>query len=403
MASTSPTPQPPPVRDWATDFDIGIQQYQAEPYSIWAELRRDHPVAVTDRRDRTYMPTRYDDVAAVAYDTERFTSRDIGVIPPAPGSTLLYAPPITSDPPFHAEARRLLLPAFNPKAVEQLKFQTEQITKQLLEELGGRTEADAAGDYAQHIPVRVIANLIGVPQADEEMFTDWAIAILQDSATDIEGARVASREVLAYFADHVAKRRADPGDDLISTLIASELGGGPLTDRHLLGTCFLLLLAGMDTTWSSIGSALWHLATHPEDRDRLVAEPALIPTAIEEFLRAYAPVTMARIATADTEVGGRAVKAGERVLLTFPAGNRDPNKFDRPDEVIIDRQLNRHFAFGIGVHRCIGSNLARMELNVAITDWLQRFPRFTIKPGAEVRWGGQQVRGPRAVPVLLNP
>ena len=392
-----------PVRDWATDFDIGDPRYESDPYPIWSDLRRHYPVAHTDRRRGAYLPTRYDDIAAVAYDTERFSSRDVGVLPSPPGASLLVAPPITSDPPFHTEARRLLLPYFSPKSVERLQIKTHDITTSLLDALEGRGAADAAGDYAQHIPVRVIAHMLGIPESDEALFTTWAVRILQDAATDPEIGRVATREILAYFGEQVRQRREEPSGDLISALLEAGLDGAPLTEKHILGTCFLLLLAGIDTTWSSIGSSLWHLATHPADRERLVADPSLIPMATEEFLRAYSPVTMGRVATADTEIAGVPVKAGERVLLAFPAGNRDPEHFDRPDEVIIDRAQNRHFAFGIGVHRCLGSNLARMELQVAIGDWLARFPDFTIKPGTEVRWGGQQIRGPREVPVLLHP
>jgi cytochrome P450 len=244
--------------------------------------------------------------------------------------------------------------------------------------------------------------MLGIPAADEDTFTGWAIEIFQESAYDVDRLRAATRAVLAYFETVVADRRDEPGDDLVSELLLAEIDGAPLTSKHVLGTCFLLLMAGIDTTWSSIGSSLLHLATHPADRDRLVAEPELIPTAVEELLRAYAPVTMARVATSDTEIGGCPVHAGDKVLLPFPAGNRDPGKFDRPDEVIIDRARNRHFAFGIGIHRCLGSNLARMELAVAIEAWLERFPRFELEPGAEVRWSGTQVRGPRQIPVVLD-
>ena len=165
------------------------------------------------------------------------------------------------------------------------------------------------------------------------------------------------------------------------------------------GNISLMLIAGIDTTWSSIGAALWHLAQHPDDRRRLVEEPALIPTAVEELLRAYSPVTMARIARHDTTIGDREVKEGERVLLSFPAANRDPAVFDRPDEVIIDRELNRHVAFGAGIHRCVGSNLARMEMQVAIEEFLAMIPEFELADPAAVTWAGGQVRGPRNLPI----
>ena len=253
------------------------------------------------------------------------------------------------------------------------------------------------------MPVRVIAHLLGVPASDEDIFTGWALCILQDEGDDPDATRrAATKEVLAYFVDQVAQRRMEPTNDLVSELLAARLGDAPLTEKHLLGSCFLLLLAGVDTTWSAIGSSLVHLGSHAHDRDRLVADPGLMPVAVEELLRAYAPVTMARVASADAEVAGCPVKAGERVLLNFPAANRDPAHFERPDEVIIDREHNRHLAFGVGVHRCLGSNLARMELRVALTNWVARFPHYTLDPDRPVEWGGEQSRGPRSIPVLLR-
>jgi cytochrome P450 len=393
-----------PVTDWASDFDIADPVYQNNPFPIWDELREGCPVAHSDRRGRTILPTRHDDIAAVAYDTDHFSSRDVGTIPPVEGAKPLVAPPITSDPPFHTEARRILLPFFSPAATDRLRPDTEAICARLLDDIAGAGAGgaviDAAERYAQHIPVRVIAHMLGIPESDVPMFLGWAIDIFQSG--DNELIRAATKEILAYFGEQVAMRRHERSDDLISALLDADLDGSPLTDKHIQGTCFLLLMAGIDTTWSSIGAALWHLATRPADRDRLLAEPELLPTAIEEFLRAYAPVTMARIASEETEIGGCPVRAGDRVLLPFPSGNRDPEKFDRPDEVIIDRQRNRHFAFGIGIHRCLGSNLARMEMQVAIGMWLERFPGFALAPGTEVRWGGLQVRGPRELPVTLG-
>ena len=208
--------------------------------------------------------------------------------------------------------------------------------------------------------------------------------------------------IAAFFFEALEQRKREPGDDLVSDLLQAEVDGGPVPDVHVLGTLALILVAGVDTTWSSIGSAMWHLATHDDDRRRLVAEPELIPTAIEELLRAYSPVTMARISNVDTDVGGCPVHAGDRVLLNFPAANRDPAAFERADEVVIDRRLNRHIAFGVGIHRCAGSNLARMELRVAVETWLQRIPEFHLVDGAEVTWAGGQVRGPRTLPVRIG-
>jgi cytochrome P450 len=162
-----------------------------------------------------------------------------------------------------------------------------------------------------------------------------------------------------------------------------------------MGVCNLMLVAGIDTTWSAIGSSLWHLAQHPDHRRQLREQPEIWPTALEELLRAYSPVTMARIVDRDTEFQGCPMHAGDRVLMSFPAANRDPRQFENPDEVILDREHNRHVAFGSGIHRCAGSNLARLELRVALQTWMERIPEFELVDPAAVTWAGGQVRGPR--------
>ncbi len=202
-----------------------------------------------------------------------------------------------------------------------------------------------------------------------------------------------------FFLEEIERRRVDPDDNLISFLISAELDGEPLPMHVVRAHLELMLVAGIDTTWSSIGSALWHLAQHADDRRRLVEEPGLIPAAAEELLRAYSPVTMARIPSQDTVIGGRDVRAGERVLLNYPGANRDPAVFDRADEVVIDRAINRHVAFGAGIHRCLGSHLARMEMQVAIEEFLTMVPEFELADPDAVTWAGGQVRGPRTLPI----
>jgi len=207
--------------------------------------------------------------------------------------------------------------------------------------------------------------------------------------------------LLNFLLGQLEERRQNPGDDLLSELLTTEVEGKPVDDGIVLGMAALALIAGVDTTWSAIGSSLWHLATHPDDRKRLVAEPELMPTAIEELLRAYSPVTMAREVTEDVIYAGCPMKAGDKVLMNFPAANRDPEAFEHPEVVQLDRAHNRHVAFGSGIHRCAGSNLARMELQVALEEWLARIPDFSLAEGAEVTWAGGQVRGPRICPVVF--
>jgi cytochrome P450 len=193
-----------------------------------------------------------------------------------------------------------------------------------------------------------------------------------------------------------------PRDDLTTYLLNAEIFGQKLGPDHVVGTMALLLIAGIDTTWSAIGASLWHLAVNPADRARLAAEPALLPTAMEEFLRAYAPVTMARLVKEDMHWHGVDMKADDWILLSFPAANRDPAQFYRAGEVVIDRAVNRHAAFGLGIHRCVGSHLARMELRVALEVWLERIAGFTLADPAAVTWAAGQIRGPRTLPLRIR-
>jgi cytochrome P450 len=400
-------PQRCPVTDWATDFDHTDAEYAARAPAIWDELRSECPVAHSDRFGGVWLPTRHSDVSAIAHDTEHFSSRGVivSVFEPDAPAPVGYAPPITSDPPFHEVARRMLLPAFSPKAIRPLEEPTREFCNELLDELLDAVSegdcVDAAVGYAQHIPVRVIAHMLGVPQTDGDRFRVFIHRILETAG---QNEPVAFEDTLThYLLERIAQHRKDPQNDLIGFLIESELNGQPLSDAQIVGPVALLLIAGIDTTWSAIGATLWHLAHHPSDRRRLIQEPDLLPLAIEEFLRAYAPVTMARKVAKEVEVGGTTMREGDWVLLPFPSANRDPEAFERADEVILDRERNRHAAFGLGIHRCLGSNLARMELTVAVREWLARVPEFELADPEAVRWSTGQVRGPRTLPVRLGP
>ena len=399
----------PPVGDFATDFDHTDPAWVADPFPIWDELRQTCPVAHSDRYGGTWLPTTHDAVAAVAYDTEHFTSRSVVVSEVKPGEMDLpapigVAPPITSDPPFHALARRLLLPAFGPKRIAALEPFTRELCRELLDATNPADTIDAAVQYAQDIPLRVIVGMLGFPQEDADIFRHFIRMIIEDvdmPAEEREALQQGGSGLDQYISARMEEHLENPRDDLTTFLLEAELDGNKLEPQHVFGTMVLLMVAGIDTTWSAIGASLWHLATHPEDRKRLVEDPSLMPMAVEEFLRAYAPVTMARMVAEDFDFDGCPMKKGDWLLLPFPAANRDPAVFDRADEVIIDRAENRHAAFGLGIHRCIGSNLARMELTVAIEEWLARYPDFELTDSSAVTWSAGQVRGPRTIPVRI--
>ncbi|MFM2234741.1 MAG: hypothetical protein RL296_400 [Actinomycetota bacterium] len=391
-----------PVESLLTDYDIFEPSFVANPYPGYSEIRESEcPIARTERYEGSWLPTRYEDVVALAQEYEIFTSRGILVMPPPPGQAEgayggVAAPPITSDPPDHHWHRRLILPVFAPQAVAKYEQSTRDLCNALIDDFIDKGKADAAADYAQHIPVRVISNMLGVPLDMEETFTGWVRGVLENM-TDMELRKRSRLAIIEYFLAQVEDRKKNPREnDLISELMNTEVEGKKVPIEYVLGVCNLMLVAGIDTTWSAIGSVMWHMAQHPEHRKQLRENDDLWPTAIEELLRVYAPVTMARIVDRDIEFQGCPMKAGDRVLMAFPAANRDPRQFENPDEVILDREHNRHVAFGSGIHRCAGSNLARLEVRVALQTWLERIPEFELVDPATVTWAGGQVHGPRS-------
>jgi cytochrome P450 len=398
------------VSDWTQDFDHTDPTWVGDPYPIWQELREKCPVAHSDRYGGVWLPTTHEYVTEVAYDTEHFTSRSVVVSEVRPGPDDLpapigLAPPITSDPPFHSIARRMLLPAFGPKPISALEPFTRDLCNELLDQTSGKSEFDAAVEFARHIPVRVIVRMLGFPQEDADIFRKFIQQVLEDVDQSPEDRQslIEGGEIDAYMDAQIDDHIAHPRDDLTSFLLEAEIDGNKLQKEHVRGTMVLLMIAGIDTTWSAIGASLWHLAQNPGDRRRLASEPELMDTAVEEMLRAYAPVTMARLVARDFDFHGRHLKEGDWLLLPFPSANRDPAAFDEPDAVRLDRQNNRHAAFGLGIHRCLGSNLARMELRVALEEWMARYPEFELSDPGGVTWSSGQVRGPRTLPVRILP
>jgi len=389
------------VEDWATDWDHHHPDWVDDPFPIWDDLRERCPVAHTDRyNEGLWLPTRQEDIVAIAHDTDTFSSGHDGA---TAGGTVLRGkfPPIHLDPPEHLDVRRALLPFFTPQRMTQWEPAIRDHCDDLARSLANLDRADLAQDYAAHIPASGIAMILGIPASVGAQFRVW-MHWLELGDLDVTQRDRALAEMTAYFAEQIADRRANPSDDLIGHLVSTGIDGEPIDDDTLIRMLILLLIAGIDTTWGLIGASLWHLSTHPEDRRRLVAEPDLLPVAIEEFLRAYASVSLYRKVTRTTTVGDVVMEPGDSLLMAFPAACRDPEAFDRADEVLIDRQPNRHMAFGLGIHRCLGSNLARIEIEHAIGSWLRHVPEFELASGARVTWAEGALRGPRSIPVTIG-
>ncbi|CAB4773858.1 unannotated protein [freshwater metagenome] len=377
------------------------------PYPIWEDLRTRCPVAHTDRYGGAWFPATHELVSRVAKDTENFTSRSVVMSNLRPTDEDLpapigIAPPITSDPPFHAIARRLVLPAFAPGVVNALEPQIRALCNRLLDDMGDAAVVNGGTQFAQYIPVGVIQQMLGFPLEDIEMFLQIVIDVLDSIDSTAEDRQATADKNRAYFEKQIQDHVDNPRDDFTTYLLNAEIAGGKLELDHVIGTMVLTLVAGIDTTWSAISSSLWHLAQNPDDLARLVNEPELMDVAVEEFLRFYAPVTMARLVAKDHDFNGCPMKKDDWVLLGFPAANRDPEVFEDADKFIIDRRENRHVAFGLGIHRCAGSNLARLELKVAIQEFIKRYPTFTLENPSEVTFSPGQVRGARNLPIRVK-
>ena len=393
----------PPVTDWVNDWDWLDDGWGENAIDIWNDVREVCPVGSTERYGRAFMPVTMDAVRDIANNTDDFSSIWVNVSrPDAPRAA---APPITSDPPDHHGHRRLILPAFNPKAIAAIEQEMRDYCRGLIKDLDGMDAVDAAVQYTQNIPVHGICIVTGLPEEDADLFRDWIYKNFQLAPKDNSIRLQVLTEMTHYISAILKDRLENPKDDLLTVVANAEIDGKEVDWDIKVGYIRLQIIAGIDTTWSAIGSGLWHFAQHNNEVQQLIAVPnddPLWQTANEEVLRYYAPVTMARKVINDVNVQGCPMHVGDQTLVTFPAANHDPAAFEDAHIFKLDRQNNRHVAFGLGIHRCAGSNLARLEMLVAFQEWLRAFPNYSLDPTKKTTWANGQVRGPRQIPVLLN-
>ena len=370
-------------------------------FADYQEMHERCPVGRSSRHGGFTFLAKLEDISAAEQNPEVFSVAPSMLLPPFGTDTPMI--PIDIDPPEHLGYRRLLLPLFTPRALDELAPGVRATAADLAASVAAADVADASRLFARALPTIVFSRLCGYPERDWPMFDAYVDDIIYARTADPDRAWAAADALRAYFAELLEQRRgSEPRNDLIGVLLNADLDGRPLTQDELISYCFLLFLAGLDTSSWAIRSSLWYLARNPAAQERLRAQPERIPTAAEEFLRTLSPVQgMARTCRADTVVRGREIKAGERVLLAFGAGNRDPDEFEDPDEIRIDRERNRHLAFGRGIHRCLGSNLARRELVIGLEEFLRIVPPFTAEDPSEpwhgvgpltLRMGGEGTR-----------
>jgi cytochrome P450 len=375
--------------------------------SPWAELRAvlaDGGVARSEEYGGFWTVLGYDEVKRVALDTTSFTTREGATVPRVGAG--VPALPTELDPPDHIVYRRLLVGPLRPDRVEELAPSVRSLTRRLLEELATSDAPDLITGLARRIPPRVIAEVMGLPVEDAERLVDLSHAIDQAAgAQDPERNRQAAVDLIDYIGAIVDTARSSPSDSLVSRIANAEIDAQPIAHESAVGLLLTLILAGHSTTINGIGSTLWLLAREPGLKAALVADPGLVPAAVEEALRLESPIPMmARTATCPARAGHQEVDEGEKVGLMWGAANHDPAHFDDPDAFRLDRGRNAHLAFGHGVHKCVGEHLARMEIRVVVEEVLARIPDYRID--GEVTFGGPGLpshnRGLASLPVALS-
>jgi hypothetical protein len=357
-----------------TLYDPTDERFQERLPAIYRTLRDEHPL-YHEPTTGQWLLSRYDDVRAAASDPATFSSEGTDI-----GRNLL--PMIQAlDPPRHDALRALVSRAFTPTRVAAMEPEIRRIARERIDAFVARGHADLMHEFATQIPSRVIGALLGVPPERREAFLEWTEALVEASPASALDAKFRDPAARIYreFAGLIAERRAAPRDDLVSALLEAEIDGHRLSEPELLGFCFVLIVAGNDTTTNLIGNGAVLLAEHPDQRKRLVDAPARIPAAVEEMLRFESPAqALPRIARRDVALHGQTIPSGAQVLLLWGSANRDERVFPDADRFDVGRDARRHLGFGQGIHFCLGAHLARMEARIAFEELLARIPDYRL-------------------------
>lgn len=375
-------------------YDPATPEFQQTIYDTYRVMRDSYPV-YRDPGERFFALSRFEDVWEAAHDPDSFSSNRVEEADPLnPFITFM-------DPPAHDALRLVVSRAFTPRRIADLEPMARATVGRLLDALEGQGPCDIVQGLAAPFPSMVMGELLGVPPEHREEFRAWSAEFIE--FTDPADFAEPATSIYSLFTEVLAERRRQPRDDLVSALLAAEVDGQRLSEAELLGFCFVLVMSGNDTTTSLIGNGLDLLARHPDERAELVADPGLIPDAVEEMLRVESPVqAMPRGTTRDVTLHGVRIPEGTRVMMVWGSANHDEREFATPECFDIHRRIRRHLGLGHGVHFCLGAALARLEAKIAFEELLARFPRYELT-GEPVRYASKWARAFRSLPVVLGP
>jgi cytochrome P450 len=404
-------------------FDPYSYEHHEDPYPTYRRMRDVAPAYLDEERG-FWALSRYDDVRAAIDDWPTFSST--GGITLERRTENVEPMLIEMDPPRHTELRSLVSRAFTPRRVADLEPSIRELADELVDGFGGRTRVDIIEDFAAKLPMAVISVMLGVPREDQDKLRGWSDAMLhreEGSAELTPAGFEGATQLYGYFTDVIADRRAAPRDDLVGALVAAEeeAAGGPQSDRdrelalrgspetraltpsEVLGFCFLLLIAGNETTTKLLGNAIFWLEAFPDQRAMVREDPSVIPAAVEETLRFDTSTqALARLLTRDVELHGTTLPAGSKGLLLFGSANRDERHWDEPDRFDVGRNPAGHLAFGHGLHHCLGAALARLEMRVALEVLLPRLGNYRVRASEALRVHSGNVRGFSRLPIEIE-
>lgn len=389
------------VQHFVEHFDHHDPRLGQDHDEVFDAMTDKCPVAHSDQHGGFWVVSGYDEMKFIMQHPGLFTSEKSTRVPKTEEP---QRPPVEIDPPRHAKYRMILAPAFAPRSVNALEPQIRALTVDLIEKFAANKRCELVADLASPLPTGIFTQLMGLPIEDAEQFHRWKDTINHQSHTEAEREAVhhAVTDTIAYLKAVLDARRAEPKDDIATQLVQAELSGEPVDEEEMLWMAFLLFLGGLDTVTSALTFSFAHLARNASDRNRIVSDPSIIPSAIEEFLRRDAVILLGRVASEDIELAGQQIKAGDMILLNSIAANRDGRQFPEPDQAWLDRTPNRHLTFGVGPHRCVGSHLARLELRIVLEEFHKRIPDYRLEEGSEIHRHLNQVAGIESLPLVWD-